>query len=274
MLQKRWNRCRGKLLKGSITNKKERDSECVSVLRGLKHLDDHKNIDQAKHRQSVIFKSSRRMNGLLNDSTIVLSNDTNTYLPPWSRVLLEKLRVAQLVKKFPVFYGTPRFISVFTRVRYWFPFWDRWIQSKPSHPVSLRSVLQTPNIQCSKSQPFSVAQVAPKNPFNSKFLCKISQQVPVLRRGVVSPAPNSQVGGPPPTVRDCLFNTFTATHNMWRLSSPSATRRRAMSWWTRINMDVSTSQINIPGKYCTHQTEVCPSTLFINRWSWCARLLS
>jgi hypothetical protein len=35
-------------------------------------------------------------------------------LTPWSRVLLEKLPGLQLVKKIPVFYGTRRFISVFT----------------------------------------------------------------------------------------------------------------------------------------------------------------
>jgi hypothetical protein len=34
---------------------------------------------------------------------------------PWSRVLLEKLIYAQLVNKFSTFYGTRRFITVFTR---------------------------------------------------------------------------------------------------------------------------------------------------------------
>jgi len=35
-----------------------------------------------------------------------------TYLhTPWSRVLLEKLTGSQLVKKFPVFYGTRRYIT-------------------------------------------------------------------------------------------------------------------------------------------------------------------
>jgi hypothetical protein len=33
----------------------------------------------------------------------------------WSRVLLEKLTVTQLVKKFPAFHGTQSFIIVFTR---------------------------------------------------------------------------------------------------------------------------------------------------------------
>jgi len=40
------------------------------------------------------------------------------YLNPWSRVLLEKLIVAQLVKKFPAFYGTRSFITVFTTAGY------------------------------------------------------------------------------------------------------------------------------------------------------------
>ena len=42
-----------------------------------------------------------------------------TYLlTPWSRVLLEKLTGLQLVKKFPAFYGTRRFITVFTSARH------------------------------------------------------------------------------------------------------------------------------------------------------------
>ena len=38
-------------------------------------------------------------------------------LTPWSRVLLEKLTGFQLVKKFPTFYGTRRFITAFTSAR-------------------------------------------------------------------------------------------------------------------------------------------------------------
>jgi hypothetical protein len=40
-------------------------------------------------------------------------------MTPCSRVLLEKLTVTQLVKKFPAFYGTRGFITVFTTVRNW-----------------------------------------------------------------------------------------------------------------------------------------------------------
>jgi len=40
-------------------------------------------------------------------------------LPPWSRVLLEKLILTQLFKKFPTFYGTQRFVTMFTRAYNW-----------------------------------------------------------------------------------------------------------------------------------------------------------
>jgi hypothetical protein len=39
-------------------------------------------------------------------------------LTPWNRVLFEKLTGPQLVKEFPVFYGTLRFMTVFTGARH------------------------------------------------------------------------------------------------------------------------------------------------------------
>jgi len=45
------------------------------------------------------------------------------HLKPLCRLLLEKLVVAQLVKKLPVFSRTRRFITVFTRVRHWYLSW-------------------------------------------------------------------------------------------------------------------------------------------------------
>ena len=62
-------------------------------------------------------------------------------LTPWSRVLLEKLTVPQLVKKFPAFYGNQRFITAFTNVRHLSLFLTSSIQSTPSHPTSWRSIL-------------------------------------------------------------------------------------------------------------------------------------
>jgi hypothetical protein len=57
---------------------------------------------------------------------------------PWSRVLHVKLTVTQLIKKFPTFYGTRKFIAVFTWAHHWSLSWARWFQSTPSHPVYLK----------------------------------------------------------------------------------------------------------------------------------------
>ena len=55
-----------------------------------------------------------------------------TYLlTPCSTVLLEKLTVSQLFKKFPTFYGTRMFITAFTSARHLCLSWARSIQSIP-----------------------------------------------------------------------------------------------------------------------------------------------
>ena len=61
-------------------------------------------------------------------------------LTPWCRVLLEKLTGLQLVKKFPAFYGTLRFITVLTSVRHLSLSWANPIQSTYPHPTSWRSI--------------------------------------------------------------------------------------------------------------------------------------
>jgi hypothetical protein len=38
---------------------------------------------------------------------------------PWNRILLDKITVVRLVKKFHIFNGTQRFIAVFIRARHW-----------------------------------------------------------------------------------------------------------------------------------------------------------
>ena len=60
---------------------------------------------------------------------------------PLSRVLIEKLTGSQLVKKFSAFYGTRRFITVFTSARHLSLSWASPIQSMPPHPTSWRSIL-------------------------------------------------------------------------------------------------------------------------------------
>jgi hypothetical protein len=78
-------------------------------------------------------------------SLFILSNKCIFTLTPWSRVLLEKLTGSQLVKKFPAFYVTLRFITAITRHPRLSLSCARSIQPIPPHPNSWRSIL----ISCS-----------------------------------------------------------------------------------------------------------------------------
>jgi len=66
---------------------------------------------------------------------------TLLYFTPWCRILLEKLIGLQLVKKFPAFHGTRRFITALTSVRHLSLSWASLIQSIYPHPTFWRSVL-------------------------------------------------------------------------------------------------------------------------------------
>jgi hypothetical protein len=59
----------------------------------------------------------------------------------WSWALHDKLPILQLLKNYPAFYGTRRFIAVLTRALQWSLSWAKWIESIPSHPITLRSIL-------------------------------------------------------------------------------------------------------------------------------------
>ena len=65
----------------------------------------------------------------------------NYLLTPWYRVLLEKLTGLQLVKKFPAFHGTRRFITALTSFRHLSLSWANPTQSIYPHLTSWRSVL-------------------------------------------------------------------------------------------------------------------------------------
>ena len=71
-----------------------------------------------------------------------MSHGTPPYfLTPWCRVLLEKLTRLQLVKKFPAFHGTQKFITALTSVRHLSLSWASPIQSIYPYPTSWRSIL-------------------------------------------------------------------------------------------------------------------------------------
>jgi hypothetical protein len=70
-----------------------------------------------------------------------LESNVFVILTLWNKVLLEKPIIAQPVKNFPVFNGTQRFITVFTRARRRSLPRAIWIQSTPSQPLLLKSIL-------------------------------------------------------------------------------------------------------------------------------------
>jgi len=69
-----------------------------------------------------------------------VKNDTYL-LTPRCRVLLEQLTGLQLVKKFPAFHETRRFITALTTVRHLYLSWASPLQSTYPHPTSCRSIL-------------------------------------------------------------------------------------------------------------------------------------
>ena len=93
-----------------------------------------------------IYRIDPEMEQFIEEISCLLNYLLLTYvlaylLTPWSRVILEKLTCSQLVKKFPAFYGTRRFINAFTSALHLSLSWARSIQSMPSHPTSWRSIL-------------------------------------------------------------------------------------------------------------------------------------
>jgi hypothetical protein len=75
---------------------------------GKTHYTDSQNSDITAHSGRELYH--------LQFSLQAESPETFGYtlVTPWRRVLLEKLIVTQLVKKFAAFCGTRRFIAVFT----------------------------------------------------------------------------------------------------------------------------------------------------------------
>jgi sucrose-6-phosphate hydrolase SacC (GH32 family) len=62
-------------------------------------------------------------------------------LSPWSRVPSWEANCLQLVKKFPAFYGTRRFLTALTSARHLSLSWASPMQSSHPHPTSWRSIL-------------------------------------------------------------------------------------------------------------------------------------
>jgi hypothetical protein len=71
------------------------------------------------------------------------------------RVFFKKIIVAPIVKIFSAFYGTQKFITVFTRARHLLPSKPDGSQAISCHPVSLGYVLVSSHMSLRPSKWFS-----------------------------------------------------------------------------------------------------------------------
>ena len=91
-------------------------------------------------------------------------------LTPWCRVFLEQLTGLQLVKKFPAFHGTRRFVTALTSVRHLSLSWASPIQSIYPHPTYWRSVLILSTHLRLVSPVVSFPPVSPARPYTPPLL--------------------------------------------------------------------------------------------------------
>jgi hypothetical protein len=77
----------------------------------------------------------------LQGGRMFASHTCDAWLLSWSRFLLEKLVISQMVKKLQNFHGTRRLIVVFITAYSWSLSWNWLIQSIPSYHIPLRSII-------------------------------------------------------------------------------------------------------------------------------------
>jgi hypothetical protein len=152
-----------------------------------------------------------------------------------------------LLKNFPTFYGTPRFITVFTSALHSSLSWAR---SKES--VQVRGLVKhfvtnninfwniTPCIPLSVCRRFGgtyrLHLLGRRNKFSKKPASKQVVSCFVLRWGGVSVTPNYKVGRRPlSAVRHCLFSIFA---DIWRPYVPSPETRHAVVTRDPLNTDI------------------------------------
>jgi hypothetical protein len=130
--------------------------------------------------------------------------DITYLLTPCSRVLLGKLTGLQLVKKFPAFYGTRRFVTAFTSASHMSLSLASSIQPIPPHSTSWRSVLSHV-LSLLRSYQVSVqVRGFVCEYFVTKIRFHLDELLPLAQPSKLEDHPLS-------AVRDYLFNIFAAT---------------------------------------------------------------
>ena len=87
----------------------------------------------------VLVTSPENITNSANQTASAWKQRCYNLLNAWRWTLSEELTVP--VKKFPAFYGTRRFITVFTKARHLSPSWVKLMDSTTSYALSWRSIL-------------------------------------------------------------------------------------------------------------------------------------
>jgi len=92
-------------------------------------------------KQSITRNLQRKLQGATTECETPTERQWLLRQEHSSRVIREKIIVAQLFKKCPIFFGLPQFIGVFTRVRHSTLCWARLIRFVPWHTTVLSAHL-------------------------------------------------------------------------------------------------------------------------------------
>jgi len=92
----------------------------VSLVRPLKQLSIINNVMPLVGRQHTLLIWAAEAAAWTGESWDFFCIYNHHTLTPWSRVVLEKLTVTQLVNKFHTSHGNRRFITAFTTARHWY----------------------------------------------------------------------------------------------------------------------------------------------------------
>jgi hypothetical protein len=144
---------------------------------------------------------------------------TYLLLTSWSSVLHEKLTGLQLVKKFPAFYGTRRFITIFTIARHLSLSWANSIQSippLPEYPSNLMSLFR-----CSVRTKISVQVWG--------FVCEFFiTNIRFHGEELLAPRQTLKLEDHP---LSAAYSIYLQLPSILEAVPRSATRGRAMPWW-------------------------------------------
>jgi hypothetical protein len=139
---------------------------------------------------------------------------TYNSLTLWSRVLLEKLSVPELVKKHPAFYGTWRFITAFTTNRHLSPSTARPIQSMlPIQFLKINFNIILPSIRSSSKWSLSFVFLH-QNPVCTYPLPHTCLHVPATLFFLIR-SPKQYLVGSSPKSSDCGLNKHILIWTNW-----------------------------------------------------------